>query len=172
MINAISAIVTLDVFDVLHADCHVANPDYTYKLYVATLAPIIVSAIVFVRELNINLYGGRVMESAGFKVIRRSPFFLVAPCRASATNLALALALAAWRASTHLLPPTTNLSSASSVGSVDSRGPLFHRDRNHYYHLPCVWMLRGAWRASNQQPRNEARTARSPPNAHSSNHHD
>ena len=62
-------LVTLDVFDVFHADCLVDDPDYTYKLYGTTLALLGLTCLVLaVSKVVVLVRGsGHTLRGAGVK---------------------------------------------------------------------------------------------------------
>ena len=61
-------LVTLDVFEVFHADCFVDDPDYTYKLYGATLLPLGLTVLVLgVSRVVVAVTGGHVLRGTGVK---------------------------------------------------------------------------------------------------------
>ena len=49
----------LDVIDIFHIDCHVEDEDYTMNLYVSTLIPIILTALVIVIEVVTLAFVGK-----------------------------------------------------------------------------------------------------------------
>ena len=62
LVNALAMLVTLDLFEVLHADCLVDRPDFTYKLYAGTLIPLGLAALILLVE---GVWTGYIKRNGG-----------------------------------------------------------------------------------------------------------
>ena len=60
--------ITIDIFDILHLDCHIEGHNYATKLYATTMLSVGTTGLTLALErIRVAIWGGHVVRGVGFK---------------------------------------------------------------------------------------------------------